>query len=495
MTDKKRYDTCLHSVLPFKDLYLNEANPNLISGALPFLLFTTERLGLDGFSKFICTGAAAKLLHYFYSKKNVSLQNKTNKKLLLVIMRLDNLQENSLAYLERYVNNGSPSGYSIKSSTSDRTNPFKGDEFIHPYCCIADKTCFIELGTVPEIYQSCNSSESWIFVHPDMIDKGENSFFINKNLRLELANEIKLVPTASARTLMLSDTNCHGFFKLHYDGTIGRMERKLQFCQALSCIETSNIIISLINEGKLDSRLTLLPETGARVLKLEGQEWGMVWRDYSPYGDCRNVKYIIPVFSLFSKDRKNIHDNTLLEQIIIEKYYDPTTYVIDYLIIPIIECYFSLLKTAGIQPEWHAQNLMIGFDEDFYPRKFITRDVESMDKDLTLIKSFKLPFSFDSAPYHCIDESREDYSKRHSFMFDFKLGEYVIQPLLLFLQNVFFISSDTLTESIKECSSQQIKDLPDNYFPKEWFGYKNVKIDRSTNNRPYITFEKPKFRP
>jgi hypothetical protein len=80
-------------------------------------------------------------------------------------------------------------------------------------------------------------------------------------------------------------------------------------------------------------------------------------------------------------------------------------------------------------------------------------------------------------------------------MFDFKLGEYVIQPLLLFLQNVFFISSDTLTESIKECSSQQIKDLPDNYFPKEWFGYKNVKIDRSTNNRPYITFEKPKFRP
>ncbi len=406
-------------------------------------------------------------------------------------MKLKDLHGN-LAYLERYVNNGSPSGYSIKYSTSEMTNPFKGSEYINPYFCYANKSCFIDLGSIPNLGNEHDDDTSWILVHPDM--KG-HPIFNNAKLKLEFAENIKLIPTASARTLMLSGSNAHGYFKLHYDGTIGRLERRLQYNEAISGVEISKIIASLIDEGKLDSRLTFLPEKGARVLKINDQEWGMVWRDEHPYGCCDNVKYIIPVFSLFSKDRNNPQDNTLLEQIITERFYDPTTYVVDYLINPIIECYFSLLKNAGIQGEWHAQNLLIGFDENFYPQKIIARDLESMDKDLTLIETFNLPFQFLSNPYKCINSSREDYQKKHSFMFDFKLGEYIIQPLLNFLQSIYFISTDTLIPSIKDCSENQIQDLPSDFFPKQWYGYKNVEINRDTDKRPYIIFEKPKFRP
>lgn len=406
-------------------------------------------------------------------------------------MKLDNLQYNTI-YLERYVNYGSPSGYSIKCSTSDNTNPFKGSDYIFPYICSTDKSCFIDLGVIPNIDCDLLDNESWVLVHPDM---SSHHLFSNNRLRLKIAEHIKLVPTASARTLMLIDSEHHGYFKLHYDGTIGRLERKLQYNEAVSGFEISKIMESLIDSGKLDGRLTLLPETGARVLRVDNQEWGMVWREGKPYGDCNKVKYIIPVFSLFSKDRHHPQDNTILEQIITEKCYDPTTYIIDYLINPIIECYFSLLKNAGIQGEWHAQNLLIGFDENFYPERIIARDLESMDKDLTLIKQFNLPFQFQSAPFKCIDSSREDYKKKHSFMFDFKLGEYVIQPLLNFLQSIYFISSDTIIPSIKDCSRNQIKDLPDNFFPEKWYGYKNVVIDRSTAKRPYIVFDTPKFRP
>lgn len=405
-------------------------------------------------------------------------------------MKLKDLHSNSV-YLERYVNNGSPSGYSIRCSTSERTNPFKGTEYINPYFCYSDKSSFIDLGNIPNIRNEYDDNTNWILVHPDM--KG-HPIFNNIGLKLELAKNIKLIPTASARTLMLSGSNYQGYFKLHYDGTIGRLERKLQYKEAISGFEISQILASLIDDGKLDYRLTFLPETGARVLKVNNQEWGMVWRDKRPYGCCDKVKYIIPVFSLFSKDRNNPQDSTLLEQIITEGFYDPTTYVVDYLINPIIECYFSLLKNAGIQGEWHAQNLLIGFDENFYPQKIITRDLESMDKDLTLIETFNLPFHFLSSPYKCISSSREDYQKKHSFMFDFKLGEYIIQPLLNFLQSVFFISTDTLIPSIMDCSENQIRSLPSDFFPKQWYGYKNVEINRSTDKRPYIIFDKPKFR-
>lgn len=405
-------------------------------------------------------------------------------------MKLCDLQYNT-AYLERYVNNGSPSGYSIKCTTSEKTNPFNGADYINPYICCMDKSFFVDFGVIPNIDETCPNNKSWILVHPDMCS---HPLFSKGDIFLKIAENIKLVPTASARTLMLVESNCSGYFKLHYDGTIGRLKRKLQYNEAVSGYELSKIIESLIDSGKLDIRLTLLPESG-RLLRVNNQEWGMIWRDKKPYGECNKVKYIIPLFSLFSKDRFNPLDNTLLEQIITERFYDPTTYVVDYLINPIIECYFSLLKNAGIQGEWHAQNLLIGFDENFYPQKIIARDLESMDKDLTLIKWYNLPYQFKSRPFKCIDISREDYQKKHSFMFDFKLGEYVIQPLLLFLQSRFFISSDSLIPSIKDCSGNQIKDLPDNFFPKQWYGYKNVEIDRSTNKRPYVVFDKPKFRP
>jgi len=155
-----------------------------------------------------------------------------------------------------------------------------------------------------------------------------------------------------------------------------------------------------------------------------------------------------------------------------------------------------LLINSGIQAEWHAQNLLIGFDENFLPIKFITRDLESMDKDISLIEQFKLPFKFESYPYKCIYDSQDNYKIKHSFMFDFKLGEYIIQPLLNFLESVYFVSSQTLVSSIKSCSAKQIEKLPDDYFPKnEWYVFENVMIDRTTDKRPYLKFANPKFRP
>jgi len=158
-------------------------------------------------------------------------------------MKLSDLHYNSV-YLERYVNNGSPSGFSIKCSTSEKTNPFKGADYINPYICIADKSFFIDFGVIPNIDCTCPDNESWVLVHPDM---SSHPLFSNNNLQLKKAEKINLVPTASARTLLLIESDYHGYFKLHYDGTIGRLERKLQYNEAISSFEISKIFESLID--------------------------------------------------------------------------------------------------------------------------------------------------------------------------------------------------------------------------------------------------------
>lgn len=413
-------------------------------------------------------------------------------------MLLDALNTKSLEYLERYVNNGSPSGFTIKCSTSQETSPFGASEFINPYICFSKKTNFKTYGLVPKFNEITHEdSLDWILIHPDMKD---SRILINSKLKIEKLNNIKLIPTASARTLQLKDSEHEGYFKLHYEGNIGRLNRDLSYDKAISGPEISSIISKLTDSNVLDKRLAHLPESGARVLRITFEnkiiEWGMVWRELQPYcTDSDKIKYIIPVFSLFGRDRHNINDKPILEQIITGCFYDPTTYIVDYLINPIIDCYFSLLTNSGIQAEWHAQNLLIGFDENFFPIKFITRDLESMDKDISLIEKFKLPYVFESYPYKCILDSQMNYKIKHSFMFDFKLGEYIIQPLLNFLESTYFVSSQTLIPSIKNCSKKHIDTLPDDFFPKEsWYVFENIPIDRTTDKRPYVEFSNPKFR-
>ena len=158
----------------------------------------------------------------------------------------------------------------------------------------------------------------------------------------------------------------------------------------------------------------------------------MIWRDNKPYRfDIAKARYMIPMFSLFSRDRLSIHHPPILKQILDERT-DPINYVHEVLIAPLIRCYFDLIGKLGILPEWNAQNVLVAFNSDFSDASFVMRDLESCDRDLTLMSMLHLPSDFECHPYKCIDKTQPYYVIKHSFMFDFKLGEYILEPLLLF---------------------------------------------------------------
>src|SRR5205085_3189256 len=163
---------------------------------------------------------------------------------------------------------------------SPYTSPFSLTPFIHPYVCVAPNESFTTFGKITS-FKDFNEiqADNWLLVHPNM--KNEKIFH-SENVSFLQSDEIRLVPTASGRTLELVNSVNRGYFKLHYDGIIGRIPRDLSFKKAVSGPEISDLLASLIDENKLDRRFMLMLETGARIFRGKNDdktiEWGMVWR-------------------------------------------------------------------------------------------------------------------------------------------------------------------------------------------------------------------------
>ena len=83
----------------------------------------------------------------------------------------------------------------------------------------------------------------------------------------------------------------------------------------------------------------------------------------------------------------------------------------------------------------------------------------------------------------------------HSFMFDFKMGEYLISPILESAYESHPYDRESLNERIRAYSNAYIERLPPDFFPGDgkWYSYDNIVHDRN-KKRPYIAKEHPKYR-
>ncbi len=400
--------------------------------------------------------------------------------------------------IERYLNDGSPSGFTTIYTTSPETSPFGIVSWFHPFICIAPQENFKTFGSIPNwAGEFFTNGENWIIVHPDMAD---NIFFRQNNLKILIDKGLKVSPTASGRTVQILNRQPQDFIKLHYEGILGRVRRELPYNKAIGGPETSIIISKAIDDKILPKELSLLREPGARVLEseLEGvnTQWGMVWRESNPYAlTSDEAKYLLPAFSLFSFDRQATHEFPILKQIIDFTKSDPEKYVFELLISPMLKCYFELILKLGLQAEWNAQNLLIAFNKDFTQTKFVMRDLESVDKDITMMEQLNIKHDFESYPYKCLFKEQYNYAIKHSFMYDFKLGDYILEPLAIFLYKYYKVNFNNSLMRIKVIAQQHIDKLPSDFFPKDkWFTFEKVLVDQSISDRPYLEHDNPKFR-
>jgi hypothetical protein len=392
-----------------------------------------------------------------------------------------------LSYLERYVNDGSPSGFSDKFTTSDFTSPLGDTEnFNIVEADIPDSFSVIRLGHPPDSLNKCG-----FLLHPDMA----NCRFWSA---IEKRKGPSVTPTSSARTVRMIDKDLF-YIKLSYDHIIGRTPRSIGKQQATSAIEVTSIISSAIDKKHLPNKFRFMREIYAEVIcpdisSEKNDEWGYVIREPNPYPEKNDEIIIIPAFSLFSKDRKAPDDPYLIDQLIQRSEISPWDYVVNGLISPLIEAHFSLLTKCGLQLEPHAQNMLFSFDEFGHPKSVIARDAESIDKDLGIIESYRLSLIITETNYKLLKPEDYNYQIMHSFMFDFKLGEYLIAPLVSSLSRITGDTTEKINQEIRRITRPYLSNLPDDFFPSDhWFSYENIIHDRS-KRRDYIKNMNPKYR-
>ena len=402
----------------------------------------------------------------------------------MLLKQIVNDPQKALLYLERYVNDGSPSGFTCINQTSYETTPASDRDFFYlDFLCVEDSVETI--GSLPSFFEGFERNT--IFIHPDM-----NGMYKKRNFHTKKSN-IRVCPMSSFRTVKFLDYP--GYVKLNYNGIIGRIDRSLTDKHVYSSIEMTEFLKKALKKG-IYHKLSFFPESGAKLYKNKKDEIniGMIYREEEVFGDkVDEIKYVIPMFSLFAHDKEKL-DDFLLIQLVKESNKKPEEYVLNDLIYNIIDNYFKLLLNEGIQPEWHAQNLLLGIDSHHSIVSLIMRDLESIDIDQTLQESIGGCTNFKSYPYKYLNSSQYNYQIKHSFMYDFKIGEYVFSPIIKCVTEYFKLDQDVIEKKIKEYSMQYIEKLPKDFFPNCWYSFDQVIIDRSISKRPYIRHENVKYR-
>lgn len=386
-----------------------------------------------------------------------------------------------LNYLERIVNDGSKSGFTNIHTTSRETCPLFCESFVIKklFC---NKEELFTYGKLPSFCQADVTSD-WIYFHPDWINQTSFNY-------LNISDGECVTPTSSSRTVRILNT--HYYIKLSYPGELGRLVRNLDKCHLLSSIENTNILKRIKENNDSLEKFEYMPEIGGKILLDKDNSLGYVIREIPE--SVRNL-IIIPGFSLFSTDKNHQDDLFLLVQIL-ELKSDKTNWFLHELCYPLIDIFFYCAFNEGIILEMHSQNVLFAFDQNFNLIKIIIRDLESADKDLTIRFENNQTVEFDSNPYKCIKKSDDDYYKRHSLMYDHKLCEYLIDPLVDCISKYYNLDAVALRNNIKEYVKIKYGKKFIGFFPKDkcWYKYPNTEIDRSTKSRPFISYENPLYR-
>ena len=389
--------------------------------------------------------------------------------------------QDTLLYMERLVNNGSPSNFSFQYMTSKETCPL----YTEAYSLYTVKNISSEeiedFGFIPK--EICNLKYKFL-LHPDWKNV-TTAFDIEET-------SLVVTPTSSSRTVKLLEFDY--YIKLFYPGILGRITRELRREHILSSIDVSNILNDLLQKNSLPNTFAYFPERGGRLYHSQNGDIGFLIRDAVPCGNgVHEIQALIPAFSLFSSDRKN-KDLPLIVQIL-KKKYDPQNYLLEQLIFPIVDIFFGCIFYGGLLFEMHSQNFLIGINSEYDIVSIVLRDLESVDKDITIMQHNNIQYAIKSKPYKCISDNQYNYFIKHSFMYDHKLGEYFFDQLLFCVEEYTFVEKYKIEAEIRHYIKTRYRSEISSFFPEgKWYKFKNVLVDRNQEERPYISFPYPRYR-
>jgi hypothetical protein len=261
----------------------------------------------------------------------------------------------------------------------------------------------------------------------------------------------------------------------------------------VSAIEVSRSYESAIAAGRMPQSFYIYREhSGLHFPDDTGlRDWGYVERDIAPYPHRAFIE--VPAFSLLpmpSGGRPLLAD--LLDRTAALR---TSEGFFDLVVRPLVDLYFSSVILLGLQPEAHAQNVVCLLNDAYVPVGFALRDMESVDKDVPLLETCGLLSDFTPTGYKFLSKDAYNYQIMHSFMYDFKFGQYLLGRLVDTWgaydgrMNVGEIEAHT-----KAYAHKQLTMLPDDFFPAGvWYDYDAI-VHEGAPTRQYREHLHPRFR-
>ena len=396
----------------------------------------------------------------------------------------------SLVYLENFVNQGSPSGFSRQNDILGEFAPGR----MQPVEVLLMKPNYpvLEYFTQRQLINS-NIDSGVLAIHPMVIDLLKD---YEKITDLDVVKKVNAYVTASGRTLLAQIDDKFSFLKLHFPQILGRVYRHLPLRKAIAGVEISNIVVEHIVRGHIKD-IGILPEIKCCGIVRKGLDDSISFIERATEvvvnKGLDNGSILIPGFSLFSGDIRNTEDKLLIQQICEEfRIVSPIDFY-ERIVHPLLAGYLKLTFEYGLMPEINAQNLLYAVDLNkqlIYP---VLRDMGRVEKLLYINHDLD---SLISCPYKTIYKGQDDYAtKRHSFSFDFKLTQYVLEPIVDGFCKMERGSDAMIKQEIYSYASETIDTFTNArlWLPKSRKAIGHPKM-LLTEERPYIEMGDPVIR-
>lgn len=383
---------------------------------------------------------------------------------------------------ERHINEGSPSGFT--HLYRPRTGLGVNDRGAHSLKVPVYDVSFIPHKTVGE---KENDLVLQFPVHPDMKSRFEDC------TSLTPIKYLKGYATSSGRTILIQDTDSLYYRKLSYMNRLGRIVRTMSPVHLEASVQASKTLTDARSkEDKLPYTFFSEPRGACLLGNMKG--WGCVSRTFLPqHVEHNDFQHQIPAFALFSRSFDRTPINSILSQVVSQnkRLNDPDEFFLEY-VRPVQMMYFDSLNEHGLQVEAHAQNVIYFFDSNWKVVCIGYRDMESVDRDLSLqlVLGIKV---MNETGYKELKLTDKNYSIKHSFMYDFKLGKYLLSPLISEWSKTTGISPKYVISLTKKYARQRIQSLPSFIFPKDQYDYASI-IHDENKPRPYRNCGNPIFR-
>jgi hypothetical protein len=294
-------------------------------------------------------------------------------------MKLDDILQGNqaLLYMERYVDEGTRtySPFAAKSEAAPEYQPRSGRPSFELITVFAPQSRVSIFKADPhrkllEFY--VQSEQVRFLIHPETwtssgIDNLDELHALRRGEPLEVA------PTASTRTVLTTETPANiprHFVKLHYPRRISRFNRRLRRKNIRNSVEATHDLAYVSFD-----KFAYLPDSLGFIYGDGGAAWGFLVREQTPR-PFQEARFLIPYFALYGGDLQYPEDRPLLVQMIERLGAEPQSFVIDEIMIPVLDCWAKVVRERGILLESHAQNLLLEIDSDFRPRRVVHRDFD-----------------------------------------------------------------------------------------------------------------------